>query len=124
VGCETCLTRCPQQVDLPRAKDYLRQEALERGLQHREARDVLAFHRAFLGAIERHGRLFEFGMIAEYKLRSGALFDDVDKAPAMLARGTLKLLPPRIKGIDDVRRIFEACEARRPKRSGDNEAKP
>ena len=28
-------------------------------------------------AIRRHGRMFELGMVAEYKLRSGALLQDV-----------------------------------------------
>jgi len=123
--CETCTARCPNEVDPARIIDALREMAYDdpenRG---RPPRKIRAFNKAFLEWIRRSGRLFEFGMIAEYKLRSGALFDDVDKAPAMLARGTLKLLPPRIRGIDDVRRIFEACEARRPKDAGDREAKP
>jgi len=123
--CETCTTRCPNEVDPARIIDALREMAYDdpenRG---RPPRKIRAFNRAFLDWMRRAGRMYEFGMIAEYKLRSGSLFSDLDKAPAMMARGTLKLLPPRIKGIDDVRRIFEACEARRPKRSGDNEAKP
>ena len=93
VGCETCLTRCPKQVDLPRAMDFLRKEALARGVAHRDAADVIAFHRAFLHSVETVGRLFELGMIGEYKLRTGHLFQDMAQAPAMFVRGKVGLLP-------------------------------
>jgi hypothetical protein len=49
-------------------------------------------------------------MVMEYKLRTGALAQDALAAPSMLARGKLRLAPRRIEGIDEVRRIFDACE--------------
>ncbi len=107
-GCETCLTRCPQEVDLPRVMDFLRQEALSRGVAHAEARDVIAFHRAFLHSVEWLGRLFELGMIAEYKLRTGHLFQDMAIAPAMYAKGKVGLLP---HGRAKVARIFARVRA-------------
>jgi heterodisulfide reductase subunit C len=104
VGCETCLTRCPQEVDLPRTMDFLRKEALARGIAHREARDVIAFHRAFLHSVEWVGRLFELGMIGEYKLRTGHLLQDMTQAPAMFVRGKVGLLP---HGRAKVAQIFQ-----------------
>jgi len=41
--------------------EYLRQESLRRGLVHPKARDILAFHEAFLASIRRSGRLHEVG---------------------------------------------------------------
>jgi heterodisulfide reductase subunit C2 len=108
VGCETCLTRCPKEVDLPRVMDFLRKEALTRGLAHRDSRDVIAFHRAFLHSVEWVGRLFELGMIAEYKLRTGHLFQDMTQAPAMFARGKVGLLP---HGRAKVARLFARVRA-------------
>ncbi len=108
VGCETCVTRCPKEVDLPRAMDFLRREALARGIAHRDGRDVIAFHRAFLHSVEWVGRLFELGMIGEYKLRSGHLFQDMTAAPAMFLRGKVGLLP---HGRAKVARLFERVRA-------------
>jgi heterodisulfide reductase subunit C len=105
--CETCLARCPQEVDLPRIMDYLRQESLRRGLVHPKARDILAFHRAFLDSIRRNGRLHEVGLISTYKLKTMHLLQDVLVAPKLFARGKLKLLPHGIAGKDELRRVFE-----------------
>ena len=107
VGCETCLTRCPKQVDLPRALDFLRKEALARGVAHRDAADVIAFHRAFLHSVEKVGRLFELGMIGEYKLRTGHLFQDMTLGPKLHSKGKLGLLPHKIQGKAALRRLFK-----------------
>ena len=110
LGCETCTTRCPNGFDPAAVIDALREVVL-----HEEPgnvpRRIGAFHSAFLDQIRSHGRLFELGLIMSFKLRSGALFDDVTTAPGMLKRGKLKLVPRRIEGIEQVRRIFDACQA-------------
>jgi heterodisulfide reductase subunit C2 len=108
--CETCTTRCPNEFDPAAVIDALRGIALKEHLD-RVPRKILAFHSAFLDQIRTHGRIFEFGLIASYKLRSGALFADVATAPGMLVRGKLALAPRRIEGIDEVRRIFDKCVA-------------
>jgi heterodisulfide reductase subunit C len=105
--CETCGARCPKEVDLPRVMEYLRQESLRRGLVHPKAKDILAFHEAFLDSIRRNGRLHEVGLISLYKLKTMHLLQDVAVAPQLLLRGKLKLLPPKIEGRDDVSRIFD-----------------
>lgn len=108
--CETCSSRCPNGFDPARLIDGLREMALRQsagGIPRR----IRAFHEAFLDQIRSHGRLFELGMITSYKLRTGALFDDVTSAPGMLARGKLKFVPARIEGIEQVRRIFDACNS-------------
>ncbi len=109
-SCFTCTTRCPMEFDLTRAMDGLRQMALEVGRKPRE-RKVRAFHDAFLNQIRRHGRLFELGLIGEYKLRTGALLQDADVAQPMLLKGKLKLLPNKIAGTGEIKRIFERARA-------------
>jgi len=115
VGCETCVTRCPNDVDLPRAVDVLREEATARGVAHRDARPIRAFHAAFLAGIERNGRLHELELIARYKLATGRLFQDVLIAPSMFRKGKIGLLPHRVRNPEAVARIFArvaALEAR------------
>lgn len=105
--CEQCVTRCPQQVDLPKIMDDLRRRSRERGLVHPRARDILKFHESFLSTVQRNGRLHEVSLIAQYKLRSGHLLQDVLVAPLLLLRGKLGILPEKIDGHDAVKRIFE-----------------
>ncbi|MBI5489841.1 MAG: 4Fe-4S dicluster domain-containing protein [Deltaproteobacteria bacterium] len=108
--CETCSARCPNEVGPARIIDALRELALESG-EGAPPRAIRALHESFLKQIRRHGRIFEFGMIAGFKLRSGKLFADVGKMPATMKRGKLALSPRNIAGVGDVRRIFDACAA-------------
>ncbi len=106
--CETCTARCPNSCDPARIIDCLRETALNEGAAQ-PPRNIRAFHNAFLKQIQRSGRLFEMGLIMSYKMRSGALFADVMAAPGMLGRGKLALAPSRIQGLEEIRRIFDAC---------------
>jgi hypothetical protein len=89
--------------------ENLRLESLRRGLVHPKAKDLLAFHQAFLETIRRGGRLHEVGLIAAYKLKTLHLLQDVLLAPKLMARGKLNPLPHGIAGKEAVRRIFERC---------------
>lgn len=106
IGCETCVTRCPQEVDLPRAMDLLRQEALACNMANQNADDVVAFHRAFMRSVEKSGRVFELGMIGDYKLRTGHFFKDLGVAPTMFLKGKIGLLPHGGANRREVAAIF------------------
>jgi heterodisulfide reductase subunit C len=112
VGCQTCVTRCPCEVDLPRVMDALRAYALA---TRRPAalREVTVFHSVFLETVRRLGRVYEVGLIGGYNALSGHLFDSVDLAWPMLVRGKVKPLPPRIRARREVAAIFSRAEARR-----------
>ena len=58
-------------------------------------------------SVRSHGRVFEAGMVARYKLASKDLFGDTRLALEMLKRGKLKFLPGRIKGRREVRAMFD-----------------
>jgi heterodisulfide reductase subunit C len=111
IGCETCVTRCPQEVDLPRAMDFLRQESLARSMVNEDADDVVAFHKAFLTSVEKAGRLFEFGMIGDYKLRTGHFFKDLGVAPTMFLKGKIGLVPHGGADKREVAEIFARARA-------------
>ena len=107
--CETCTARCPNEVDPARLIDGMR-ELIFKSAPGNAPRRIRAFHEAFLAQIRSHGRLFDFGLVFAYKMKTMALFDDVLKAPGMYTRGKLALTPDNIEGREEVRRIFEACE--------------
>lgn len=72
-----------------------------------KARNILAFHKSFLDCVKRTGRLYEIGLVAEYKMRTMNLMQDVDIAPTMMAKGKLGLKPECLKdNAKKVGRIF------------------
>ena len=69
-SCEACTTRCPMEIDIAAVMDALRILAVERKADIPDSRGK-QFNRSFLGSVRHHGRVFEAGMMAAYKLRSG-----------------------------------------------------
>jgi len=106
LSCEMCYQRCPMQINVPAVMDALRQESIRKGWVHREAADIVAFHRSFLQNIEQTGRLHEAGMVMNYKLKTGNWLQDVNLSPAMMKRGKLHLFAKKIEGHKAVRRLF------------------
>jgi heterodisulfide reductase subunit C2 len=106
--CETCSARCPNDCDPAGVIDSLRELGIDSGVSDAPRR-IAAFHRAFLAQIENNGRLHEMGMVMDYKFRTGDLMKDVTNAPGMVSRGKLSLRPDRIRGVAEVKRIFEKC---------------
>ncbi len=105
-SCETCITRCPNEVDIARMMDVLREMAIKEGVAAKEA-NILSFHKAFLWSIKFGGRINEPLMMVNYKLKSGDYFSDMGMGIDMFMKGKLSLISPRTKDIKSVRSIFE-----------------
>ncbi len=114
-SCEACTTRCPMDIDIAAVMDTLRMMAVERKASVPDSR-TKTFNKAFLTSVRWHSRVFEFGMMALYKLLSRDLFSDVDKMPKMLAKRRLSLLPHFSRSAKDVRRVFKRAEEEEKKR--------
>jgi heterodisulfide reductase subunit C2 len=108
-SCEACSTRCPMEVDIAGVMDTLRIMAVE---ENAPLSDVKGreFNRSFLKSVRRHGRVYELGMLAAYKIRSGDFFSDMDKVPKLLSKGKLSLLPKGSPGAKEVKKIFKRAE--------------
>jgi heterodisulfide reductase subunit C2 len=106
LNCEMCIGRCPMEVDIPPMMDFLRGESIRLKMVHPKARNIISFHRSFLNSIRFTGRLFEFGLIVDYKRRSFHLSQDVMLAPKMIIKGKLGFVPEMIKKVSDMKRIF------------------
>jgi len=113
-SCEACTTRCPQGIDIAAVMDTLRILAIERQVKVPDAHGK-QFNRSFLGSVRRHGRVFELGMLAAYKLRTGDLLSDVGKVPQMIAKGKLSFLPKRSSSVAEVREVFRRAETEEKK---------
>jgi heterodisulfide reductase subunit C len=107
VGCYTCATRCPNDIDIAAAVDGLRQLALARGYQAGE-RDALLFHRLFLGVVQRLGRSHEAFMLGLFKVLSHVpLMNDVGAGIGLFMRGKVPLLPRRSRAGAEIRQIIQ-----------------
>ncbi len=105
--CEMCISRCPMEVDIPPMMDYLRSESLRLKKANPAAKNIIRFHKAFLDSIEQTGRLYEMGLIVDYKARALNLTQDVALAPSMFAKGKLKIMPELIKNRKNIKQIFQ-----------------
>lgn len=94
--CETCFSRCPMSIDIPKIMDYLREKSLKEHKTHPDAKRIIAFHKSFLKSIEKTGRLYELGVLADYKMHTMQLMQDMNLAPKMLASGKLNIIPELI----------------------------
>ncbi|MEJ2716328.1 MAG: 4Fe-4S dicluster domain-containing protein [Deltaproteobacteria bacterium] len=104
-SCITCSTRCPNDIDLAHVMDTLRRMAMKEGSVSLPR--VQAFHAAFMKAIRSHGRVHELEMIARYKLKTRSFLEDMDLGREMFTRGRLRLIPERIRGRKEVRRVLD-----------------
>ncbi|MBW1860411.1 MAG: 4Fe-4S dicluster domain-containing protein [Deltaproteobacteria bacterium] len=114
-SCETCFTRCPQQIDIPRLMDHIKQAVLDRGDRPVEG-VVAAFHEAFLDNIRRFGRINETALMAAFQLKSARAGKGLDPKEAMknlklgmamLKRGRLRFVPSKTGGKAAVRKLFD-----------------
>jgi len=110
-NCEACATRCPNDVEILRLMDALREMALRERVVEKE-RAIAAFHHIFLGNIKRWGRQYELSMILQLKLKTTDFFRDINLGIKMLLKGKLRLLPPRFKDVNGMRAIFQRIDQR------------
>lgn len=107
-SCETCSTRCPNEIDIARAMDGLRGMSLEEGLVAEP--EIAMFHRSFLNGIKLAGRTNESVLIGQYKALSRRLFDDLGLGAVMFIKGKVKVIPRVVKDRKSVRRIFKETD--------------
>ena len=113
IGCQTCLGRCHNNVDIPSAFSRIRQEAIERG-QLDNAGNVPLFDDIMLAMIKRNGRVNDGLMAAKYKFKAGGLLKDWKMGLKMFKAGKMKLF---MKGVQDKASVAGLFE----KRTGDSE---
>ncbi len=113
VSCQTCVSRCPMQVNTPAMIDKIREMTKE---APGDLRRVRIFNDVMLASVRRFGRTYDFMLMAVYKLRSGDFFSDLKKLPAMLRKGKFNLFPPRTAGKKAVRTIFDNVLRRKVQR--------
>lgn len=108
-GCMTCASRCPKNFDLHRFMDGMRELALKKGIKPKEKK-VASFHSSSLNQIKKYGKLNEFGMVFDYKLKTFDLLQDVENSPKMILNGKISLIPHSVKDKLKIKEIFNKSE--------------
>lgn len=110
-GCYTCTTRCPNGIDIASVMDALRQIAIAERVRVPE-KDVLLFHRLFLGVVSRLGRSHEAFMLGLFKILSQIpLLQDLGAGLELFKKGKVPLFPERIRDRAAVRRLIQQSSA-------------
>ena len=113
-ACETCTTRCPNEVDIAATMDALKEMAVREGVKSPQPK-TYAFHRAFLDDIKRRGRMFEGRLMQSYLLKSGEFFrklangtikEEISLGLNMYKKGRLPLRPKGIKDKKEIKQIL------------------
>jgi heterodisulfide reductase subunit C len=106
VGCHTCSIQCPQAIDMPAVMDALRQMAIEQGVKVAQPH-ILNFHKEVVNSIRRHGRTHKLEIMMRYKLSKKDWFADMDVGLKMMQKRKLDLLPSKIHGLSEIRKLYQ-----------------
>jgi heterodisulfide reductase subunit C len=107
LSCETCNTRCPQDINILRVIDGLRELAMSKKVDYYNPHPAIpASHRIFMAFVERFGRMYELGLALLLNLRMLTPFKDIDMASPMLMKGKLKPLPHFSRGAREFRQVM------------------
>ncbi len=103
--CESCTTRCPNDIDVAHVMDVLRHMARREG--YAPEPQIKTFWDSFLESVQRHGRVFEMGLMAKYMVKTRRVFTDADLALTAIPKGKLGFKPHDIVGKAEIAKIFE-----------------
>jgi heterodisulfide reductase subunit B len=91
-SCQTCTTRCPQNLDIAGIMDALRIEAKRLG-KPVALPDIPLFNKLFLNNVDMFGRVYELGLMGTMNVLSGKPFNNMAMGLGMMKRGKLNFLP-------------------------------
>ncbi len=107
LSCETCNTRCPQDINILRVIDGLREISFSKEFNTYNPQPTIpALHRIFMGFVERFGRVYELGLALLINMRMLRPFKDIDMASPMFLKGKLKPLPHSSDGRKELQKVM------------------
>lgn len=111
-ACETCGARCPNDIDIAKVNDALKQLAVREGIKGKE-KGMPAMHNAFLSGIEKRGRMHEVSLIRDLRMKTGGLFKDMMLGIEMFKKGKLTLFPEKVRRMDEIKKMFQRARGDR-----------
>jgi len=116
-SCETCATRCPNEIEIVRLMDTLREESIKAGVNS-QVSNILKFHQAFLDQIKKKGRIDEVSLMISYELKSreflsvSKIKELTDMAIGMFKKGKIKLPSLKKHSTGEIKAIYKKVFSR------------
>ncbi len=105
VGCHTCSSQCPMDIDIAAVMDTLRLMAVEEGVPIGKP-NIIDFHEEVLRSLEKYGRAHKLGIMLGYKRQTGRWLKDLDVGLKLLAKRKLELFPSRVQATGEIADLF------------------
>jgi heterodisulfide reductase subunit C len=117
-GCQTCSTRCPQEIDVAGIMDELRMLAYEHDLVRKDA-PFASILRYNADSFKRWGRMYELELLARDKImRPSGMTDDLVLGVKMVMKGKIGFMPSTGGDRAQMKRMVEAAERIESERRG------
>jgi heterodisulfide reductase subunit C len=113
LSCQTCSTRCPQDIDIAHVIDTMRIIGQERRIKADDNKLPL-FNRLWMTMIKYMGRAYEAGLVASLNLFTGRPTKDMALGMKMIKKGKLKLLPSFKKPFATMKMFSRARKLKTP----------
>jgi quinone-modifying oxidoreductase subunit QmoC len=105
-SCYHCTVRCPAEIDIAEAMYAVKRYSMWKNMYQEELIGP-TFSEAFVKMILRTGRSYEPVLAPSYLFSYGVknLFQEAAMATNMMLKGRIPALPPRIKRLDNFKRM-------------------
>jgi heterodisulfide reductase subunit C len=110
-SCYTCQVRCPQNIKITDVMYALKRLALTYGKASSKQKAPI-FSQEFVNLINRYGRNHEIELMTRFMLKSSPLhvMKNAGVGLKLLSHKRLPLLPHKIKGVEQIRKIIKKVE--------------
>jgi len=106
--CHTCTARCPFDIDIAKVIRALRLRVIRK---RKFTDEKTIYHpllgNLFLSQVIRFGRIFDLGLVIQFKLKTFQLFSDLILGAKMLWKGKLPLSPTKVKDLDKIKKLYK-----------------
>jgi heterodisulfide reductase subunit C len=108
VSCYLCTARCPRDIKPANIMHALEHIALKEN--YKPPTKTTTMYRSFARSIEQNGRIYEFGFMLEYFLKTNpfAALRMLPMAFNLLTHGRMPLLPKPVEGRHELNRMFDS----------------
>ncbi len=114
-SCYLCYERCPQDVKITEVMGAIRAIAQREAKAGKIKLDnpKPLFDNLFIDSVKSNGKWYEAGVSGMFMLKTKGIGGVIGYAPMgmeLFRKGKLSVLPHKIKGTDQIKRIFEEVE--------------
>ncbi len=110
-SCYLCAARCPKDIKITDIMYALKRLSIK-SKANVEGKAAASLSKSFVRMVNRYGRNHEPFLIMDFFLRTNplGLIKNTGVGLKLLTHGRLPLMPKKIKGIDQIRKIIQKAE--------------